>query len=151
MCGRSQWRTESLSTNTDMPRDIYGVAHNLPYNTDGDSAFRELVKMLSNDEMFEGEDKRITRDETIMGSLVVAAPPDDYLHVQHIKDGIIGVSIVAIVLMFLIIILARRSGSGGGANQSIRSQSDQTPDTIIDLEGNTQVHNQDVRSCSNYV
>ena len=136
-----------------MPRDIYGVAHNLPYHTDGDSAFRELVKMLSNNEMFEGENKRISREETIMGSLAVAAPSDDYLHVQHIKEGILWVSIVAIVLMFLIIILVKRSEIGGVSpgNQSIRSQSDQTQNTIIDLEGNKLVHNEELRSCSNYV
>ena len=135
-----------------MTRGLYGIAHDLPYRRDGDSAFRQLVKMLHNGEMFGGENERISSvsgDETLEPR---PATSDEY--VQHIKDGIIGVSLLAIVLIILILVMMRRPGERGGgspANQSSRPQSVQTRNTIIDLEGKTRVGSLDLGSSSSYV
>ena len=135
-----------------MTRGLYGIAHDLPYRRDGDSAFRELVKMLMNEEVLGGGNERISSvsgDETLLSG---PAASDEY--VQHIKDGILGVSLLAIVLIILILVMVRRPGERGGgspANQSSRSQSDQSRNTIIDLEGKTRVGSLDVGSSSSYV
>ena len=92
-----------------MTRGLYGIAHDLPYRRDGDSAFRQLVKMLHNEEIFGGENERISSvsgDETLEPR---PATSDEY--VQHIKDGIVGVSLLAIVLIILILVMMRRPGA----------------------------------------
>ena len=91
-----------------MPQDIYGVAHNLQYGRDGDSAFRELVKMLLLGETFKGRDTKILLFDDKTTELPDRGQPEDYLYIQLIKDGIIGVSMVAIFLILVIIFIMKK-------------------------------------------
>ena len=138
-----------------MPQDIYGVAHNLQYRRDGDSAFRELVKMLVHGEGFQGRDARILVFDDKTTKLPERGQPEDYLYVQLIKDGIIGVSVVAIILILVIIFIMKKKQhtengvflSGSKDTNHNLPTLDQTRDlqsrrnTIIDVEGNTHIEN----------
>lgn len=144
---------------TDMRTDIYGVvAHSLQYESDGDSAFRELVKMMVNGEMFQEQNKlTITRDK-ISVPMEKSLQDDDH-YIQFVKDGIIGVSVVAVCLLFLIIFIIKKTKKPPPAEnnnqdppfpgQSSNLQSEtSTQNTIIDLEGKTRLLSQAECVCS---
>ena len=91
-----------------MRTDIYGVPHNLQYERDGDTAFRELVKMMVNGEMFQEEHESPLTNDKISEPLERSQQDDD-LYLQLIKDGIIGLSVVALVLLFVIIFITKKT------------------------------------------
>ena len=135
-----------------MRTDIYGVPHNLQYERDGDSAFRELVKMMVNGEMFKEENKLTFPRDKISGP-VDRSHHDDDLHLQLVKEGIIGVSVVAVFLLFVIIFIIKRTRNlppaennhqdtpHPGQFSNLQSES-WRQNTIIDLGGTTRLLSQ---------
>ena len=135
-----------------MRTDIYGVPHNLQYERDGDSAFRELVKMMVNGEMLKEENKLTFPRDKISGP-VDRSHHDDDLHLQLVKEGIIAVSVVAVFLLFVIIFIIKRTRNlppaennnqdppHPGQFSNLQSESSRQK-TIIDLEGNTRLLSQ---------
>ena len=141
-----------------MRTDIYGVPHNLQYERDGDTAFRELVKMMLNGEMFQ-EENELTFTGDKISEPVERSQQDDDLHLQLIKDGIIGLSVVAAFLLFVIIYITKKTKSPPPAendNQdppypgqfsNLQSES-WRQNTIIDLGGTTRLLSQTDCVCS---
>ena len=143
-------RPGPVSGRPDMRTDTYGVvADSLRYERDGDSAFRELVRMMVNGEMFQERNKlTLTRDK--ISEPVERSQQDDDLYLQLIKEGIIGVSVVAVVLLFVIIFIIKKTKKPPPAENNnqdppfpgqfsnLQSESSRQ-NTIIDLEGKTRL------------
>ena len=141
-----------------MRTDIYGVPHNLQYERDGDTAFRELVKMMVNGEMFQEENKlTFTRDK--ISEPVGRSQQDGDLYLQLIKEGIIGLSVVAVFLLFLIIFISKKTKYHPPAENNNRDQpypgqfsnlqsESWRQNTIIDLGGTTRLLSQADSVCS---
>ena len=134
-----------------MKTDIYGVARNLQYERDGDNAFRELVKMMFNGEMFQEEkENRLAFIDDKISEPAERSQQQDDLYLQLIKDGIIGVSVVAVFLLFLIIFIMKKTRNPPPAENNnqdppcpgqlsnLQSES-WRQNTIIELGGNTRL------------
>ena len=140
---------EPQSDHINMPRDIYGIAHSRPYERDGDTAFRELVNMLLTGELFPGRNEEASISGNKITESRKMAPFDDNFYVEHIKDGILGASVIAVLLIFLILIIINKKPKSLKSDSSEQSNSSQSGlNTIIDVEGTHIIQNVDNKNSS---
>ena len=138
--------------------NVFGVQMDQEDPFDGDTAFRQLVKLMR------GADIQYSSEENYSYAMNLrstdASTSNNLHYAQYIRDGIVCVSFVAVILIILIIMSVRNNQNFNISKEEEEQQqlspavyvtnTDLIKDTVIDIEGGASLQSLKTGKCGVY-